>query len=58
MSAMTISPYHRESPMIIVPSDAGFAEIISPFWRERNIRTEMDWERRWRSDWDRRHVED
>jgi hypothetical protein len=44
--------------MIIVPSDAGFAEIISPFWRERNIRAEMDWERRWRSDWDRRHVED
>jgi hypothetical protein len=55
MSAMTIGSHHRESSMLIVPSVDGFAEIIPPFWCQE--RTEIDWERRWQAEWDRRHVE-
>jgi hypothetical protein len=58
MAALTISSHYRESPMVIMPSAAGFAEIISPLWRQETTRTEMDWERRWQAEWDRRNVED
>jgi hypothetical protein len=60
MSGMTIDPHYRASPMLIVPSAAGFAEVFSPFWREEKMltRVEADWDRRWQAEWDRRNVED
>ena len=56
-STKTVGP--DRSPMLIVPA-AGFAEIVSPFWRDEKMlrRAQVDWERRWQAEWDRRNVED
>jgi len=45
--------------MIIMPA-AGYAGIISPYWLDEKIptRPDMDLERRWQAEWDRRNVED
>ena len=59
MSVMMNTFHCRESPLVIVPSTAGYAAIIPPIWRgERSTQAEMNWERRWQAEWDRRNVED
>ena len=57
MTMSAIDSHH--SPVLMVPA-TGFAEIISPFWRDEKIsaRAEMEPERRRQAEWDRRNVED
>jgi hypothetical protein len=57
MSTMTVGS--DPSHMLIVPA-AGFPEIISPFWRGEELlrRAEIDWQRPWQAEWDRRNDED
>ncbi len=59
MSPVTIGSHSHQSPMIIMPA-AGYAGIISPYWLDEKIptRPDMDLERRWQAEWDRRNVED
>ena len=54
MSTMTVG--FDPSHMLIVPA-AGFPEIISPFWHEEELlrRAEIDGQRRWRAELDRRN---
>jgi hypothetical protein len=59
MSAMTVRSSQWESPMLVVPTPAGFA-VIPPLWCDEEIwrRQEIDWERRWQAEWDWSNVED
>jgi hypothetical protein len=66
MSTLAIGPHHREAPMLIVPSTAGFPLLLksagachrgpqSAAARD-STGTESDWQRR--LEWERRNVED
>jgi hypothetical protein len=68
MSTLAIGPHHRETPMLIVPSTAGFPLLVKSAGAchrgprsaaaQDSTGTESDWQRRWELEWERRNVED